>query len=215
MAAGISKVTWLKLKRGSSIHLLVGGAGDPAPWDLPPPRSHLHPLPSGTTPTPHTEQEQSREGLRPAQDPHREEGPKALRSQDWWGWRRGRVEGHCKPPTHPGVGKASNQGVDASPGASSGALQPHCATRHWSVPRGLSEEAHMEASQKPVTWTNWHSHLGGGRGGPKSPSHHRLAVASTSTEPWQGDLGSGCNSCSGRKTVPPGWAWPTSPPSRN
>ena len=48
----------------------------------------------------------------------------------------------------------------------------------------------MEASQKPVTWTNWPSHLGGGgggRGGLKSPSHHRPAVASTSTEPSQGD----------------------------
>ena len=64
------------------------------------------------------------------------------------------------------------------------------------VPRGagvcperLSEEAHMEASQKPVTWTNWPSHLGGGagRGRLKSPSHDRPAVASTSTEPSQGD----------------------------
>ena len=54
MAAGISKVTWLKLKRGSSIHLLVGGAGDPAPWG---PASSTVPSPSSplqhNTHTPH------------------------------------------------------------------------------------------------------------------------------------------------------------------
>ena len=43
-------------------------------------------LPSSPTPMPHAEQGQSREGLRPVQDPHREKRPKDLRSQDLWGW---------------------------------------------------------------------------------------------------------------------------------
>ena len=55
--------------------------GDPPPSSVPSPTS---PLPS-PSPRPDPEQGQSGEGLRPAQDPHREEGPKATRSWEWWG----------------------------------------------------------------------------------------------------------------------------------
>lgn len=105
-------------------------------WDPPPPLSHLHPLPS--CPPPHATTLNEGRAVRGSGLPRTLTGkkdPKLPGPGNGGGGEGKGVESHCKPPTHTGVREACNQGEGVSPGAGSGARQPHCATRHWSMPR--------------------------------------------------------------------------------